>query len=68
MPVFLLPVGVLEREGEDGAALFDGVFTLFVVLKGVGEQVEGGGGGPSVWCRVVLAWPLGGLDWMEGLG
>lgn len=39
---------ILQREGEDGAALFDGIFTFGVVGERGGDEVEGGGGGPGV--------------------
>ena len=40
---------VLELEGEDGAALLDGVFAVGVVGgEGLGDGVEGDGGGEFV--------------------
>ena len=45
MPGLLCAVCVLESEGEDGAALFHGVFAFSVIGEGGVYGVEGGGGG-----------------------
>lgn len=47
---------VLEGEGEDGLALLDGVLALGVGLEGVGDGVEGGGGGEFLWTRLLALW------------
>lgn len=46
--MFLLAGLVLEVEGEDGAAGFDGVFARGLGGEGGGDVVEGDGGGEGV--------------------
>lgn len=45
MPGFLVAGGVLQSEGEDRAAFFDGILAVGVGGEGTGDFVEGGGGG-----------------------
>jgi hypothetical protein len=49
VPCFFLPGAVLQLEGEDSGAFFDGVFAVgFVFFQGGVDGVEGGGGGEGV--------------------
>ena len=49
MPALGLPLCVLQRDGEDGFALFDCIFSLGGVgFEGGVYGVEGGGGGKCV--------------------
>lgn len=50
IPLLCLAGFVLEVEGEDGAAGFDGVFAGGIRGEGLGDGVEGDGGGEGV-CR-----------------
>jgi hypothetical protein len=47
---------VLEREGEDCGAGFDGVGAVGGGGEGAGNFVEGGGGGEGIWGVLVGAW------------
>jgi hypothetical protein len=50
VPGFLIAGRVLQGEGEDRAAFFDGVLAVGVGGEGTGDFVEGGAGGEGFWC------------------
>lgn len=68
MPCLFLAGGVLELEGEDCGAFFDGVFAVFGGgVEGVVDCVEGGGGGEGGWDSVSEMFDLS-CCWCLGRG
>lgn len=55
VPALGLAGGVLEGEGEDGAALLDGVLAVGVRGESLVDLVKGGGGGELGCCGSLLA-------------